>query len=383
MAKRGSRSVVPAARFVQLTVLLLCLGSVAAAAQVVRAVTVKPPDAVLAEEFTAVSSIRELENGRVLLTDRREQRALVVDFRTGQVSPFARRGHGPGEYGSPPQIFQLAGDSSLLVARTQRRWLLLHGGMVVSTLPPDAPAIVQTQASIIGTDSLGRVLTTKAPQARPGVTVVSTRDSLELVLVDRNSGTSDTVARLRRMASRSSLTLDAQGREKESSFDRPGVMSTEETAAIFPDGAVAIARLDPFRIDWRFANGSWIRGDSLPVRPVALDARQKQWYMRAIAGDAAPQPPETLSGWPATIPPFLSTISPLTAASDGRLLVRRSRDADHNGTRYLIVNRRGQLDGEISLAPNISIVGVGRRSLYTTATDSDGIQRLQRHPWPN
>jgi hypothetical protein len=379
-ATRGSlirRSAVGA-----LTTLLSTFPSTAIS-QDVRSVRMSPPDATLAEEFTTISSVRELGNGQVLITDRREQRAVLADFRTGQVSPVAGRGQGPGEYSSPPQVFPLRGDSSLLVARTQRRWILMHGARIASTLPPDAQPLLQTQGLVLGTDTLGRVLSTRMPAPRPGVTQVSARDSLELVLVERGSGRSDTIARLRRMASTSKLEVDAQGREKSVSYDRPGVMPTEEIATIFADGAVAIARLNPFRVEWRLPNGSWIRGDSVPIRPVRLDARQKQWYMKTIAGGGAPQRPETVSGWPETIPPFLSTVFPLVAASDGRLLVRRTRDAAHPDTRYLIINRQGLLEAEIALPARQSIVGFGRRHVYVIATDADGVQRLQRHPWAN
>jgi hypothetical protein len=159
-------------------------------------------------------------------------------------------------------------------------------------------------------------------------------------------------------------------------------MATEEVAAIFPDGAVAVARLCPFRIDWRLPSGRWVRGDSIPIRPVVIDAKQKRWYMKAIAGDKAPKAPETLSGWPAAIPPFLSNPFPLLVAPEGRLLIRRPRDADHNGTRYLVVDRRGKLIGEISLEPNLAILGFGRHHAFLAATDNDGVQTVRRHPWP-
>jgi hypothetical protein len=32
-------------------------------------------------------------------------------------------------------------------------------------------------------------------------------------------------------------------------------MQTEETAVVFQDGAVAVARLKPFRVDWRLPDG--------------------------------------------------------------------------------------------------------------------------------
>ena len=363
-------------------VVALVLLSSGSEAQTVQPLSLQPSNGSLAEEFEALTSVRELRDGRLLLTDRRQQRLVLANIATGQVSTIGRRGQGPGEYGSAPQVYQLRGDSSLLVARTQRRWLLLDGASIVATLPPDAAALRETRSVVIGTDTLGRILTTRTPPLQPGVTVIGKGDSLALLLVDRATGRADTIARLRRMPSRSTLSVDAQGRETASSYDVIGLMPTEEVATIFPDGTVAVARLDPFRIDWRFPNGTWVRGDSIAIRPVAIDTRQKRWYMQVIAGNEAPKAPETLSGWPEAFPPFFSSSVPLIPAADGRLLIRRSRDADHQGYRYLVVDRRGQVSGEITIASNQAILGFGRSHVFVASTDNDGVQTLRRYPWP-
>jgi hypothetical protein len=363
-------------------VVALVLLSSGSDAQTVQSLSLQPSNGRLAEEFEALSSIRELGDGRLLLTDRRQQRLVLANLTTGQVSAIGRRGQGPGEYGSPPQVFQLRADSSLLVARTQRRWLLLDGASIVATLPPDGAALRETRGVVIGTDTLGWILTTRTPPQQPGVTVTGKGDSLALLLVERATGRADTIARLRRMPSRSTLSVDAKGRETAASYDVIGIMETEEVATIFPDGAVAVARLDPFRIDWRLSNGTWVRGDSIGIIPVRLDARQKQWYMRVAAGNEPPKAPETVSGWPDVFPPFFPSALTLVPATDGRLLIRRPRDADHQGTRYLVVDRRGQPSGEITLAANQTILGFGRSHVFVTSTDNDGVQTIQRHPWP-
>src|SRR5688572_10525457 len=351
-------------------------------AQTVQPLSLQPSNGSLTEEFEALSSIRELRDGRLLLTDRRQQRLVLANLATGQVSTVGRRGQGPGEYSSPPQVFQLRGDSSLLVARTQRRWLLLDGASFVATLPPDEAALRETRGIVIGTDTLGRILTTRTPPQQPGVTVTGKGDSLALLLVERATGRADTIARLRRMPSRSTLSVDAQGRETAASYDVIGIMATEEVATIFPDGVVAVARLDPFRVDWRLPSGAWVRGDSIAIRPMTIDTRQKRWYMQVTAGNEAPKAAETLSGWPAAFPPFYSSPVPLIPAADGRLLIRRPRDADHQGTRYLVIDRRGQLSGEITLTQNQSILGFGRSHVFVTSTDNDGVQTIRRHSWP-
>lgn len=347
-------------------------------AQQVPVVTLRPADAVLAEEFTSLASARELSDGRVLLSDRRERRLVVADFATGKVEPIGRRGAGPGEYNSAPVLLPLAGDSTLASVSLQRRWLVLAGSRIVETVPPDAKALLATRGRVEGSDRRGRVLTRVTPPLEAGVTRITERDSQAVVLVDRRTGAVDTVAYMRRQPAVYSLTLNAAGEEVGSSFDLLGVWSSEESAALFPDGALAVARLGPFRVDWRLSDGRWIRGNPLPVPAVPVDSRQKAWYMQGRSSDEMPK----AGDWPKVIPPFLVAPGTLVAAPDGRLLVRRSRDADHaDVVRYLIVDRSGRATGELRLGARESILAFGARSVYVAATDDDGIQRLRRHPW--
>ena len=59
-------------------------------------VPLRPPDAELRghEGFTAVRSIRELADGRVLLTEPMLDRMSVVDFARSSVTPIGRPGRG-------------------------------------------------------------------------------------------------------------------------------------------------------------------------------------------------------------------------------------------------------------------------------------------------
>jgi hypothetical protein len=68
-------------------------------------------------------------------------------------------------------------------------------------------------------------------------------------------------------------------------------------------------------------------------------------------------------------------------AADSTLLVD-TRTAGHEDTRYDLVDRRGALVGQIQLPGSETIVGFGLQSVFVVLTDNDGIQRLQRHPWP-
>lgn len=94
------------------------------------------------------------------------------------------------------------------------------------------------------------------PPEREGVTRVSARDTQ--VLVHGRTGATDTVAWVRRRPLVSRLQRDARGQIVASSVDYAGVWPSAELAHLFPDGALAVARLDPFRVDWRLPDGRWM-----------------------------------------------------------------------------------------------------------------------------
>lgn len=349
-------------------------------AQSPRAV-LQPPNGTLSHEFTRVESVRELRDGRLLVADPRDRGLVVVDFRSGQVTDVGRKGRGPGEYSVASSLFGLAGDSTLMADNGNRRWLLLEGDRVGGTVPADHPALVATQVSVSGSDSLGRVLAQRRNPPRPGASMIDKQDSTTLVLVTRVNGHADTVTAARRQPGRVEAQYSADGR----------IMSTRtmlnasvagEKFVLFRDGWLAVARVEPYRVDWRAPDGKWTLGSPIPVPTIALDAREKRAEMerRAKEFGMPVQSPDAVPEWPASLPPFRPSGS-LLESSDGRLLVPRQPSADHPEPTYDIVNRQGNLDGQLTLGLSERIVGFGRASVYVAAVNDDGIERLRRHPW--
>jgi hypothetical protein len=332
-------------------------------------------------EFTGITSVRELKDARVLVTDGREQRLLVVDARSSKAEEIGRKGAGPGEYQTVGRLFALGGDSTLLTDISLRRWLILEGARIVATLPPDQPAIRATQGAILGADANGHVLSLQYPLPPSGVTSYTEKDSLKLVRTTISTGRSDTVAAVRRNPSTTEVERDAEGRTVRSMSSampyRPG-----EKATVFTDGWLAIARLDPYRVDWRSPDGRWIRGAPLPVPVVKFDAREKRAYLDRNAGNPSQlaAAKATVDALPATVPPFSS--GDLFASKDGKLLIERTRTADHPERRIDVIDRRGTLAATVTIGERERIVGFGARSVYVARKDDDDIEHLDRHPWP-
>jgi hypothetical protein len=323
------------------------------------------PNARLTAEFSDLTTLRELSDGRVLLFDRKEERLMVADFRSGSIRDVARKGQGPAEFEFVATLLPLASDTTI-AADLSRRWLILVGDSVVRKLLPEHPALQQIALAPLGADRSGHVLSR--------VFGGPAGDSTLIVLVDRGTGTADTIARLARETRRGAVspgTAPGLGRGVRIS-NVP--LRAGEAPLLFSDGWIAVARLDPYRVDWRAPDGRWTLGTPLPLRVIRLDAAEKAAYIARKPGQ------RNATDWPAELPPYEDP-STLLESPEGMLLVKRLPTRAEPGTRYDAIDRTGKLRGQLVLGNNEHILGFGARSVYVVETDSDGIQRLRRHPW--
>src|SRR5687767_13032239 len=109
-------------RKVYLSLLLLVVGDVPAQAQV-QALKLGPPNARIDPGLKIITSVRELRDGRLLVTDPQGRGLVLIDFSAKTTGPVARRGRGPGEYGLAAPLHTIAGDSSLMADGLERRWI--------------------------------------------------------------------------------------------------------------------------------------------------------------------------------------------------------------------------------------------------------------------
>lgn len=380
-----------------LSLIIAVVYPAAALAQAERPLRLPPANAQLSEEFTSIGSVRELSDGRVLITDPREGRVVVVNLKTGSVEQVGRQGKGPNEYGIAGPLIPLGGDSSLMVDFTSRRWLLFSGSAIVATLPPDTPIIRAVKTFVRGADGLGHVWISVSPRefvqetAKAGSINFGPADSDFVVRGNRASARLDTVTKVRVAVSRRTVTANAEGKFQGVSFARAPLAAAEE-AALFADGWLAVARLDPYRVDWISPAGRVSRGRPIPVTPIKVTGAEKEAYFARQAAARAPRPgmpavPDALrremdalrDQFPEVFPPF--TGLPIVGG-DGNLWLRRPVSKDFPNYRYDVVDRRGQLVGVVPLAKGERIVTVGKAAVYIAWKDEDDIERLRRHPLP-
>src|SRR5688572_11904756 len=225
-----------------LVVAFVAFGVNDAIAQEPRRISLTPANASLDEEFSNVSWVRELRDGRLIVTDGRDGRVVAADPRTGTVEQISRRGQGPNEYPRALPVWSVGGDSSAMVD-SPRRWLMFAGTRVVATLAPDAPAVAAMRGIARGADEVGHVYS--ADFIPGGGRPIG--DSTALIRVARATARVDTLTRLRALVPRRTSAPDKSGFF---SFSLPTIAAADE-AVPFADGWVAVVRAEPYHVEWR------------------------------------------------------------------------------------------------------------------------------------
>lgn len=326
-------------------------------------VRLPPANARPSTEFSDLTSIRELRDGRVLIFDSKENWLAVVNLTDGSIKQISRYGRGPGEFEGTLALFPLGGDSSL-ASDGLRRWLIIVGDSVVATLPPDNPAVQAVALWPLGADRRGHVL------SRVFSRELSDSDSQPVILVDRVTGRKDTVARLSRDVRRMPVRVLAGGEVRVSRIP----LKVVDAPFLLPDGWIAVARVTPYRVDWRSPEGTWTIGAPIPTPSIRMSAREREAYIQRKPGL------RNATDWPEMLPPF-DTPTPVFSTPDGWLVIKRLSSAAETDQRYDLVDKSGVRRAQLSLRPNEAIIGFGAASVYVIETDDDGIQRLRRHPY--
>ncbi len=353
-----------------------------------RVVELAPTNGTIEDDFTNITSVRELPDGRVLIADTREKRLVVADWKTGYTERLGRVGSGPGEFRSPRYLLALGPDSTLLFDTQQHRVIVIVGADKLRPFPvKDGLRVTSFSPPIRGVDRDSRlVVYAKIPNRtpdpdHPGFQTVWGSDSVLVVIANLWQPGLDTIARIRgKFRGRSSVDRTIRGRQWV--FELVNPFGVEEQAWMFPDGWMALALASPYRVDWRTPDGTWIHGAPLPFTPIPATDTEKLAAMSRYAM-AIPEPqldPSEYPGWPEFVPPF--TNAALVPLHDGRVAIARFVTSASTLQVYDIVDRNGALSARIQVPLNSRIIAFGRESVYLVTRGAYDVERLTRHPLP-
>ncbi len=351
-----------------------------------------PPHA-FPEPFSRLAGVRELSDGRVIVTDQLEKAVRVLDFTAGAAQEIGRVGSGPGEYQVPGRLLPLPGDSTLLVdfgnmrltvigpdGRLHRSTSMQQGsaasGALLLVMPSAADARGRLYFDMLGSFSVG-------PEGPP--------DSAAIARWRLDDDVVDTVAMLPRPEMQS-IQAGSQGTFRFVG-GALGPFSARPGWSAAPDGSVAVVWPDDYRVDWIRADGRRVSGRPTPYEPVPVtDEDEEQWANQMAGGRVMvmsgseggrtinmPRPDPDEMEWPRSKPPFQSRGVHATPA--GTLWVQRFAAGGAPET-YDVFSSTSERIGRVILPDGRTLLGFGGRSVYLFRTDADDLQWLERYPLP-
>lgn len=364
-----------------------CWGARDARDVIERTDLTRSPYAELPWGYTYVTSVRELPDGSIIVTDPRESRVDLLRFDPAARSPIARDGSGPREWSRAYPLVATNDSESIQFDPAARRLHAYVGAELVSVTTSDALPF----ASVLhGADSAGGVYTIAGSTPRDvGTTELSQTDSIVFVRLSLRDGSADTVALLRDAPGRVHSRREEDGSLRYVGASRPA-FAVREQAVGFTDGWVAVARLDPYRIEWQPPSGTRLVGPVVAADPVPVNDSIKELYLRQnrrLISSLQSGPPEMraalmsrFSEFPEHLPPFSE--SALIAGADGMAYVERFRVEFDGIAVYDAFDRTGARVAQFSFGRRERMIAVGREVIYTVSTDDDGLQRVRRYGKP-
>lgn len=349
-------------------------------------------DAVASEPFSLIKGLRELSDGRVIVTDWIEERVVVVDFESGSTRDLGRVGGGPAEFRLPERLIALPADSTLLVDYGNARLMVLdHSLEFVRTMSMRAHGetyAVRPRAA----DERGVLYFQLSPwaagtRAGPSDSVPIGRWSPDFEEVDLIPG---------------ALVKAYTSRPPGPSTGIPYVpFSKQDGWALSSDGWLVVVRSEPYRAEWYGPGGETVVGSPIDYQrfPVTMEDRRnhvRDFLMgSAIAGRGEDGgmghvPAEAQSSaevnriardglFADELPPFVPGM--VFAAGDGLLWVQRSLPAGSVPT-FDVLGRTGERIAAVILPAGRRVVGFGSGTVYATVANEDDLLTLERYRTP-
>lgn len=366
--------------------------------------TLTKPDVEYAEPFTLINGVRELRDGRVIVSDTREKTVQILDLKAGTAQKIGREGSGPGEYALPARLLALPGDTSVVYDPLNRRFLVItpdgKAGPFASYENSDAGNTRITLGARY-TDARGRLYSAGpnfsiGPNGEP-----TSSDTAPILRLDRTTKKTDTVAFVR--VPNTTIRTSQGGTNVSIRAGGGNPFVSVDDWAVTPDGRVAVVRTKDYHVDWYGPDGKRTSGPAIAYDRIKVTEDDKKAFRErraaggnglvitqqngpggtsssaSAAGAMLGQLPEP-TDWPDVKPAFVGTAA--AATPNGQLWVLRTRAAKDKIPMYDVFDGSGKVIGRVALPANTRVVGFGANTVYVARSDEDDLQYLQRYRLP-
>jgi hypothetical protein len=364
--------------------------------QAVPVVTLEGPKRLVSEPFSQIRGVRELADGRVLISDWVEERVSLFDPATTTDRLVGGPGQGPEEYRLPERLIGLPGDSTLLVDMGNSRLAVIGPDGVIHRAFSNRPAEIPYGIWPGGADAGGRLYFVIPRWARrmPPNAVDS---AAPVARWDPSSGQVDTLLTVRGITPRSDAGLPRR------TAGLPYVpFALRDAWRVRADGGVVVVRAEGYLVEVRDQDGTWRRGAPVPFRAQRTSAADREVFVRRflarspISGrgpngglghtptdqmtEAAVAETIANNEFAEWLPPFDPAL--VWLAPDDELWVGRWAQAGEPQV-FDVFDRSGRRVHQVELTLGRQVVGVGRETVYLTNTDEDGLEYLELYSRPS
>jgi hypothetical protein len=355
------------------------------------------PAAALDEPFTAISGVREVAPGVVIISDVRERRLVRSDLANGEVRDIGRQGDGPGEWRLPMAVLPGKGKDTYIPDMMQAKiHVVSPEGAITRSVPMTPPGatgmmMVMPQSA----DAQGRLYYSGAPISDSG----QPSDSIPVQRTDFLAAKPgvDTMAM---MPNEIMMTSSATGGGARITMGRPTPYQARDSWTALPDGRVAVVRSKPYRVEIHRAGKQTVVGPTISYSPIKIGAAERNAYRermknatgmmitRGGSGGGGVQA-NTMSLGDQKIPdsdfpdamPAFDPNNGVVVAPNGEIWVRRSSAASVAQVNYDIFSpATGARIGTAKLRANSRVVAFGVGSVYVARQDqADDLLYLERY----
>lgn len=361
------------------------------------AVRLGDPEAVYPEPFAVVSTVREFEDGRVLVADPLGQVVVRLDLDAGTADTIGAVGEGPDEYRQPDAVWPLPGGRTLLVDLGNGRLTELSPDLQLGETRPYA-MVNPEQGTLLmvlpqAVDDRGRVYFPDMGGMGGGA------DSVGILRIDLETGVVDSLG----MVKMPDMTRRETGGANNQNVQVSAIpLSPADAWGASRDGRVVVARSGDYHLDWIEEDGSVTSGPAVPYDPVAIGrAEKEEWRdvrsevgggfgieqtningvitIRATRGGASGDDDLDRYAWPEVMPAFYSRPVPVDGL--GRAWIRRHREAGE-ATVYDVFDTSGEVEMTVEMGMGRRVVTFGEGKLYAVRMDEYGLQVLERYALP-
>lgn len=325
------------------------------------------PDWVASQPFTTFSGIRLLSNGNAIVADAGETTVRLLGANGATIRSIGRKGAGPGEYTMPTAIIPLPGDTTLLLDRNARRYILLGPAGNIATTRAFPLELGEGAAAITAADAAGNLF---FQGDAPVVNGVPTR-SAPIARWRRNATQFDTVAQLNLNLSVSKaipIPVPDNPEAEFRSIERPRFGANDNWLAA-RSGRVAIIHAEPYRVEWVERDGRRTLGQPQPYSPIPVTLADKK--------SLEPNGPPFHRLYAANKSSFVDGSAIVDDVDN--IWVQRSGSRRDAQLRWDVFDAKGNLAGFVQIPVNTSVVAVNRTHVYLLRRDGNDEYWLERH----